>query len=95
MLFARLVVEQDSLLQSVLHDLVRDFRAGFRARVLPGKRSGDFEHVVGASGIAAGIAGNFLENVGRSTQLHLSQAALFIGESVLDQEHNLLFGKRL
>ena len=53
-LFARLVVKQDAFLQRITHDLVCDLASAFGILVRqPGR---DFQHVIGAAGVATGVA---------------------------------------
>ena len=93
MFFAGFVVEQGAFLEGVANDVVGDL-CGPSAGVLC-QASGDFEDVVSAAGIAAGIAGDFFEDVVGGLQVHSAKAAVFIGESALEELHDLIFGQRL
>ena len=58
--FARLVVEQDSLLYRVLYDFAGDLRALFLVSALGGQRGRYLQNVICTAGIAARVAGDSL-----------------------------------
>ena len=62
MLLAGFVVKQDTFLQRVLDNFVGNFSSGFFAGMATRERSRDFEHVIGAAGIAARVGGDLLQN---------------------------------
>ena len=81
-LFAGFVVEQDALLQGVLDDVVGDFGADFFPACVPTReRGGNFQHVVGAARVAAGIGGDLGQHFVGGVQLHRAQAAFFVRQA--------------
>ncbi len=91
MLFSGFVVEQDAFLQGVANDVIGDSRVlSFR---LLGESGGDFEDVVGAARVAAGVVGDFLEDVIGGVDVHRAEAAFFIGEGALEKFDDLIFGE--
>src|SRR5271165_2239316 len=117
MLFARLVIEQNPLLQRIADDLVGNLARALKIRFSgcstsrllcekwvcadavaklglsqPGSH---FQNVVSAARVAAGITGNFLEDVFGGSQIHLPKSALAVSQSTPEQQHDLLLGQRL
>ena len=78
-----------TVLQRILHDLVRDLGAGLHAGILLGDSGPDLQHVVSAARIAARIACNLLQHIRRYLQLHLAEPALFISQRVAQEQFDL------
>ncbi len=105
MFFAGFVVEQNALLQRVADDVVGDLARSFSggcpiSRVLCEKWGfrqprRDFQNVVGAARVAAGVAGDLLQHVVGGRQIHFAETALVVGESPPQQQDDLLFSQRL
>src|ERR1035441_3749881 len=86
-LFARFVVEQHLALDGVLHGRFGKFvrrRSGY----------GGFQRVVGGARIAAGVDGDLLQQGGRRGDFQFAQTAFAIGQSALQQLHDLLGRER-
>ena len=97
MLFAGLVVEEDAFLQRFMDNLVGDL---VRVPIFLIARSGDspagrdFQNVVGAAGVAAGVARDFFRTSSEAADLKCP-ARVRVGEGPLKQHHDLIFGERL
>ena len=92
MFFAGFVVEQRAFLQGVTDDVV-----GNCGGICPGllcQSSSDFQHVVSAARVSAGVAGDFFQDVVGGVQSHRAEAAVFIGEGPLEELDDLIFGER-
>jgi hypothetical protein len=87
MLFARLVIEQDALLQCVFDDLLGDLAA------LACRGRGNLEHVVGRTRVTARVGGNLGKNLIGDSQPHLAQAALCVFERTAQQNYDLRFSE--
>ncbi len=59
------------------------------------ERGGDFEGVVGAAGVAAGVGGDLFQRAIVGCEVEVAEAALGVFERSLQQGDNLLLGERL
>ena len=80
-LFAGLVVHEDALLQGVCGDGFVDATVFFVFFL--GERGGDFEGVVGAASVSAGVGCDFLERVFVGCEAECAKTALFVGQRTL------------
>ena len=71
MLFAGFVVEQGALLQGVADDVVGDLSSTLGLR----ESSSDFENVVGAAGVSAGVGSNFAQDILVRFEVRVAEAA--------------------
>ena len=93
--FAGLVIEQNAFLQGIMDDVVGDFSADFLAAQRPRQRGRNFQHVVGAAGVAAGVAAILASTSSEACSFIAPKPAFFIRQRPLQQQHDLLFGERL
>ncbi len=87
MLFAGLVIEQDTLLQRVFNNLLSDLA------ILSGGGGRDFKHVVSGAGVTAGVSGDLLQDFVGCAQVHFAQATLLVFQSTPQQHHDLVFAQ--
>ena len=59
------------------------------------RRGGDFEGVVGAAGVAAGVGGDLAKGVVVGLEVEVAEAAIGVGEGALQELDDLIFGELL
>ena len=89
MLLARLVVHEHALLHGFYGDGAVDVSGAFA-----GQLRGDFEGVVGAAAVAAGVAGDELQRIVVGCDLLCAQASFAVFESFAEQGCDARFAQR-